>query len=257
MKQNPKEFLVVAKQSALAGGEILMREFKKENLRTKSKGAHDLVNQADFMSEKKILSVIKAHFPQHAFLAEESGQGKKQSDYLWLVDPLDGSVNFAMHSPIFSISIALAFKDEVIMGLVYYPIVNKMFTAEKGRGAYLNGRKIKVSAKKKVNQSLVNFCGRAPKTAIEVYGKFKGKALDTRQLGSGAIELAYVAVGYTEAVILPDTEPWDIAAGILLVREAGGKVTNFKGQKWTLKDKPVIATNGLIHQEVLRLLCNR
>ncbi len=100
----------------------------------------------------------------------------------------------------------------------------------------------------------MNFCGRAPKTAIEVYKKFKGRALEVRQLGSGAIELAYVAAGYTEAIILPDTNPWDIAAGILLVREAGGRVTNFKCQDWTLKDKSVVATNGLIHQEVLKML---
>ncbi|MFH1225961.1 MAG: inositol monophosphatase family protein [bacterium] len=255
MKQNKKNFLTVAKQSALAGGQILIKEFKKENLGTRAKGAHDLVNRADFLAEKKILRIIKSRFPRHAILAEESGQNKIRSDYLWLVDPLDGSVNFAMRNPIFSVSIALTYKQEIVVGAVYYPLIDKMFTAVKGQGAFLNGRRIKVSAKRKVSQSLVNFCGRAPKSAIKVYGQFKGKALEVRQLGSGAIELAYVAAGYTEAVILPDTNPWDIAAGILLVREAGGQVTNFKGQEWTLKNGPVIATNSLIHQEVLKK-CN-
>lgn len=215
-----------------------------------------MVNRADFLAEKKILAVIKKRFPQHAILAEESGRNKIKSDYLWLIDPLDGSVNFAMRNPSFSVAIALVFKNEIIVGVVYYPIIDKIFTAVKGQGAYLNGRRLKVSKKKKIGQSLINFCGRQPKKAIAVYQKLKGRALEVRQLGSGAIELAYAAAGYTEGVILPDTSPWDIAAGVLLVQEAGGLVTDAQGKTWSLKDNSIIASNGLVHRQILNLLKN-
>ncbi len=257
MKQK-NDFLKVAKKAALAGGRILLKEFKKEQLNTKRKSLHDLVSRADFLSENKILGIIKKQFPQHSFLSEETGRSQNQSDYLWIIDPLDGSINFAVHNPIFSISIALAYRDEVFLGLVYFPILNKLFTAEKNKGIFLNYKKIRVSNKKKIKDSLITFCSgykiEGFRRAIAIYKKFKPKSLDLRQLGSGAIELAYVAAGYTEAIIIPSTNAWDSAAGALLVKEAGGQTTNFKGQNWTIKDKDIVASNGKIHQEILKLL---
>ncbi|MDO8259899.1 MAG: inositol monophosphatase family protein [Candidatus Magasanikbacteria bacterium] len=251
----------IAVQAAKLAGENLMEKFKKfDRGTTEFKAHHEIVTKADLASEKIILKLIKNNFPGHQILSEESGDNHKQSDYLWIIDPLDGTTNFSMHHPLFSISIGVAFKGEIVLGVVYSPYLNELFVAEKGKGATMNNKKIKVSKIGKKDKALNTFCHGRNNSDIEIsldymrYQKLHG--FDCRQIGSAAIELAHIACGRIESSVIPGANPWDVAAGVLLVREAGGKVTDFAGKKWTIKSYGMAASNGLVQGEILRVLKN-
>jgi myo-inositol-1(or 4)-monophosphatase len=256
MDKYQKVALEVAKKS----GKILIGKYNNFNRGdVKLKSAHEIVTKYDLLSEKIILAGIKKNFPDHAIFSEEKGSNKKKSDYLWLVDPIDGTTNFSMHNPIWSISIALAYQGEIIMGLVYAPILKEVFTAIKGKGAFMNGKKIKVS---NINSGKIlnAFCHGSQikdiKRAIKYYTKQKLNHLDCRQMGSAAIEMSYVASGRIESIAIPGVNSYDVGAGVLIVREAGGMVTDFKGEKWDLKSKDILASTKKTHKTLLKNLKN-
>lgn len=249
-----KNFLLKTIQEA---GDAIIKDYNNlDRSRVRFKTPRDLVTAGDTRSEKIIVSALKNNFPDHQILSEESGRINKKSDYLWIIDPLDGTTNFFMHNPLWSVSIALAYKGEIVLGAVYAPMQKELFHAILGQGAYLNNKKISVNNApiKTINA----FCnGREIKNIERVVKYFdyqKRHSLDCRQLGSAAIEMAYVAAGRLSSLMIPGAWVWDVAAGVLLVREAGGKVTDFKGRDWHIEEKEILAADQKTHAKVLRII---
>ncbi len=239
-------------------GKLALQEYKKfHRSQINLKSGHEIVTKVDLASEKIIINEIKKNFKDHEILSEESGFNYKKSDYLWIIDPIDGTTNFTIHNPLWAISVGVAYKDKIIFGFIYAPFLGELFIAEKGKGAYLNNHKIKISktAKKK---EIHTFCHGSDKKsllkALKYYKKQKLSRLDCRQLGSASMELAYVASGRVESIMIPGAHSWDVAAGVLIVREAGGKVTDFKGKPWNLKSKDIVASNGSTHKKILEVI---
>lgn len=249
----------IAIKAAKEAGKVLLNNFEK-NFEIKTKSKHEIVTKVDLLAEKKILNLIKKHFPEHNILSEEAGKIRNKSNYLWVVDPLDGTTNYSIGNPIFATTLALLYKNEIILGIIYAPFLKKMFIAEKGKGAYCNNKKIHVSNVSKIENSILTFChgntDKAIKSALKIYKKFKFIARDIRQLGAASIELAFVSSGKIESIIIPGNNVWDVVAGTLLVREAGGKVTDFKNQKWNIRSKDILASNIKIHKKILTIIKN-
>lgn len=255
--KNLNKIRKIAVLAAKKSGKMLLVKFKNfDRGSVKLKAHKEIMTQADLDSEKIILREIKKNFPDHRILSEESGGTSNQSDFLWIVDPIDGTTNFSIHNPLFAISIGVAYKGKIILGVVYAPFLDELYIAEKGKGATMNSRRIKVSQNTK--KSIHAFCHgsekKHKKKAIEYYEKQKLNEIDCRQLGSASIELAYVASGRLESIMIPGARSWDVVAGILLVREAGGRVTDFSGREWNLDSKDMLATNKKIHKEVLKVI---
>jgi len=246
-------------KAAKSAGDYLLKNFTKIN-RTdiKTKNAHEVVSRADKQAEKIILKTIRAKYPGHNIFSEEFGKINNQSDYQWVIDPLDGSTNYLLHNPFYSVSIALIHKKEIILGVIYAPFLKKLYVAKKGKGAYLNNQKIKVSNKKKLEKSFLTFCHghqtKHLKRAIKIFQTLKLKGLEMRQFGSAALECSLVASGITDSLMIPGANLYDIASGVLLVREAGGKVTNFTGKKWTIDTPDILCSNNLIHNQLVKYL---
>lgn len=248
----------LAINAATSAGNELLRRFKKYKREdSKLKSFHEIVTSADLAAEKILLQEIKSHFPSHKILSEEAGSISGPSSYLWIVDPLDGTTNFSLHNPLWAVSLGLAYRGEIVLAVVYAPFLNELYLAEKGRGAYLNGRRLKVS-EFKAGRALHAFChgtkDRDMKRAVKYYSKQKLKGFDCRQLGSASIELAFTAAGRIESIAIPGAHSWDVSAGVLLVREAGGIVSDFKGRKWNLKSQDILASNKVVHKEILSTL---
>ena len=245
--------------AAYQGAEILRSRFGRIS-RVDKKSAIELVTEADIGSEEKIVSVIHAAFPDHTILAEESGLSKSASEYKWLIDPLDGTTNFAHQVPIYAISIAFAVEDQICMGLVLNPANTELFTAIRGQGAHLNSTPIGVSSIKSVSDSLL-----ATGFPYDLQNQFDTveqrlsnclrAAQGIRRLGSAALDLCYVACGRFEGFWEQDLKPWDTAAGSLIASEAGAAVTDFANQRFYHEtSKEILATNDHIHGEMLSLL---
>lgn len=252
------------KKTALRAARLSSRElietyknFRRSNIKMKS--SHEIVTKADLLSEKIIISEIKKDFPKHRILSEESGDNNKESDYLWIIDPIDGTTNFTMKNPLWAISIALAYKNEIILGLILAPILKEVYIAQRDKGSLLNNKKIEVS-KIKEEKVLNTFCHGSKteniKKAIKYYKKQKLNNFDCRQLGSASIELAYVSCGRIESITIPGAHSWDVAAGALIVKESGGRVSDFKGGDWSLSSSDIIASNGLVHQQIINTVKN-
>lgn len=255
------KYTKIAIKAAKAAGAYLLKNFYQNHRdRATLKFKHEIATQADLGAEKIILNTIKKEFPGHQILSEEAGKNNKKSDFLWVVDPLDGTTNYSMQNPIFNVSIGLFYKKEIVLGVVYAPLLRELYVAEKNKGTVLNGKKIHVSKTNNFHKSLLTFChGHREKDirrAIKAYNFFKLKGFDTRQLGSAALEMAFVAAGRIESIMIPGAHPWDVAAGTLLVREAGGKVTDFQGNDWGLTSRDMLASNGKIHKRLLKFLRN-
>lgn len=238
-------------------GDAIIKDYQKlDYSQVRLKTPRDLVTAADLRSEKIIMAAIKKNFPDHQILSEESGRTTAASDYLWIIDPLDGTTNFFMHNPLWSVSIALAHKGKLILGAIYAPLQKELFRAQAGGGAYLNNKKISVD--NSPIKTLSAFCnGRETKNikrTIKYFSYQKLHALDCRQLGSAAIEMAYVAAGRLSSLMIPGVWAWDVAAGALLVREAGGKVTDFQGRDWKINEKDIIAAAPKPHKQVLKTI---
>jgi len=257
-KINPK-FKTVAIAAAKKAGMMLLKEFDRfDRSHIAFKSSKEVVTEFDTAAERIIRRELSRAFPDHGVLGEEEGEMENvKSDYLWIIDPIDGTTNFTFHNPLWSISIALAYQGQPIVGVVYLPVLKEMFVAIRHQGATRNGKKIRVSDVRS-NRSIHTFChgylADDIKLALKYYQKQKQSQFDCRQLGSAALELAYVACGRVESLLIPGAKPWDIAAGILLVREAGGQVTDLAGKQWQLSDRSVLATNALLHDDILRLI---
>jgi myo-inositol-1(or 4)-monophosphatase len=247
------------KYIAKSAGEIIRGYFKKNFSIEFKSDEKNLVTQADKESEKTIIEFIKKKYPSHGILAEESGSYSFDADYLWVIDPLDGTSNFAHGLPIFSVSIGLQLKGEIIMGVIYDIMRDKIYSAEKGCGAYRDDLKLSVSKNYKVEESFLvtGFpynINENPENAFEKFIALTKTSRAVRRLGSAAIDFCYVAEGVFDAFWEVHLNPWDICAGKLLVEEAGGLVTDFYGQPITIFNKTILASNGIIHQELSSIL---
>ncbi|MFC3773686.1 inositol monophosphatase family protein [Paenibacillus sp. GCM10012303] len=261
-----KSFTAVAINTAAKAGEwIKLKLGTHERLALKST-PHDLVTEVDKGSETMIRNLIKTHFPHHTILGEEGVapgadasakalETMKDNEYLWIVDPIDGTTNYVHGFPFFSVSIALAHRGEVIVGVVYDPCGDELFVAEKGKGAYLKGKRMQVSGEAKLSDSLIA-TGFPADSDFALPLNLKGvqavapKARNIRVAGSAALHMAYVAAGRLSGFWEIGLNSWDIAAGSLLVSEAGGRVTDTSGQPYTLAVRHVLATNGTVHDEL-------
>ena len=252
----PKNYLEAAIEIAQEAGKILIEELSRP-LDIRYKGDEvDLVTQADKRSENLIVERITQYFPDHAIAAEE-GTGHESasaSEFRWHVDPLDGTTNFAHGYPCFCVSIALAQRDTLLAAAVFNPFYNELFTAARGEGATFNGKKIQVSKNATLSTSLLctGFPVRNRKLSpnLQYYGEFTQSSHGVRRDGSAALDLASVAAGRFDAFWEFGLAKWDVAAGALLVEEAGGKVTDFAGNPYQLGGPVILATNGLIHEEM-------
>jgi len=235
----------------------LLAELLKQPLEIAYKRRSDLVTVADRRSEALIVSRLQIYFPEHAVAAEE-GTGKDTgSEYRWHVDPLDGTTNFAHGYPCFCVSMALARKKELLLGVIYNPVYNELFAAARGEGATFNGKKIHCSKIDALRNSLL--CtgfpnhNRESHPNIHFYWDFTLRSHGVRRDGSAALDLAYVAMGRFESFWEFGLNPWDTAAGVVLVEEAGGKITDLQGQPYVLGGPSILASNGLVHAEMVRV----
>jgi myo-inositol-1(or 4)-monophosphatase len=253
--ERASEFVSTIEAIAREAGELLMGYFARR-VPIEYKGDVDLVTEADRASEALIMDRIQARFPRHDVLGEEGARRETGSDYKWYVDPLDGTTNFAHGFPVFSISMGLEHKGQMIAGVVFDPARGEMFAAEKGSGAYLNQRRLHVSKTAQLADSLLatGFPShkRHKNPNIHFYHQITLRTHGVRRAGSAALDLASVASGRFDGFWEFNLNPWDLSAGVLLVEEAGGQVTGFFGQAFRLADRDVVATNGLIHADLLR-----
>lgn len=254
------KFTSVAQKAARAGAKVLKKYFHGA-LNVEFKGAIDPVTQADKLSQAAVIAVIKKAFPTHSIIAEEGSlKDVNNKNYCWIIDPLDGTVNFIHRLPLFCVSVALKYKNEIIAGVVYAPVLNEMFVAQAGKGAYLNGKKIKVSKTKDIIKSLAvtgfpyYVRERKSKNIINSFKNIVLEAQGVRRLGSAALDLAWVGAGRFEFFWEEGLKPWDVAAGALIVKEAGGKVTDYKGKNNYLFGAEIAASNNKMHNEVIKLL---
>jgi myo-inositol-1(or 4)-monophosphatase len=246
-------YLEVAVEAALEGGAILVEEFARP-VKISYKGEVDIVTQADRRSELAVVSRLRKHFPKHTVVAEEGGGVEAESPFRWYVDPLDGTTNFAHGYPCFAVSIGLEEAGELVAGAIYQPITKELFTAAKGEGAYLNQKPIHVSHIPKLTTSLLATgfpsVKRAQNNNIHYYWDFTLRSHGVRRDGSAALDLASVACGRFEGFWEFGLHSWDTAAGVLLVREAGGVATTFSGKPYCPGDPEILASNGHVHDEM-------
>lgn len=259
---NKFEFAHIADGIARQAG-ALLRKFYEKGVATEYKGDVDLVTEADRASEQLIREKLKAAFPTHGVYGEEGTRDQLESEYRWYVDPLDGTTNFAHSFPAFCVVLGLEHRPaglaadadgEIIAGVIYDPLRNEMFAAERGKGAFLNGRAIHVSKTKTLQESLTatGFPSQKRHSSpnLHFYQQITLRSHGVRRAGSAGLDLAYVACGRLDGFWEFNLNPWDTSAGVLLVQEAGGTITHFDGGKFTLDSREVLATNGLILNEV-------
>lgn len=243
-------------QTITSAGKILLDGFGTTFEIDQKLGKNNLVTEYDYKSETFIIQEIQNRFPNHSIISEEDGSTDNNSEYKWIIDPLDGTVNYANNIPIFSVSIAVKKGDELIAGAVYHPILKELFHAEKDKGAFLNESRISVSEKSDFDSSLLvtGFpydINDDPNGAIKSFTNIVKRGIPIRRLGSAALDLVYVACGRFEGFWEINLNSWDVAAGILIVNEAGGTCTNYKGVNSDVDDKQIIASNGLIHKAIM------
>lgn len=248
----------VAVRAAYRAGKALNNHFGNLT-KVSKKGAIDLVTAADLESEQTIVETIRETFPKHAILAEESGELKGSDEGRWIIDPLDGTTNFAHNLGIYSVSIAFMHNDDIVVGIVFNPTNGELFTAIRGQGALLNGHPIHVSTTTTVVDSLLvtGFPYTVSSMAADLMARFTQcltAAQGIRRLGSAALDLCYVACGRFDGFWEENLKPWDTAAGVLIAREAGGLVTDFTSTPFNINEKQILASNGHIHQEMVTLL---
>ncbi len=258
MTPNPA-YLATAIDAAQAGGRIARQFFRRSPV-IRKKGLIDLVTEADVAVEQEIRSRIARRFPSHTFLGEESVHDRPPAGGCrWIVDPIDGTTNFAHGVALFCISVALEEDGEVVAGAVYDPIAEELFTAERGGGARLNGRRLAVSGVAELIDGLL--VTGFPYTATEeraeqvaIFGAFLQRAQAVRRLGSAALDLCWVGAGRFDAFWEQNLQPWDVAAGALIVSEAGGVVTGYHGQPFTPFGREIVASNGALHPQLVDVI---
>lgn len=243
-------------EATLAGSKVLQEFFNGEFKISNKEGVNNLVTEADHASEAAIISTIKENFPGHFILSEEAGEIKMDSEYKWIIDPIDGTINFANGIPICCVSIGVEKDGRMVLGCVHNPFINEFYFTEKGSGAFLNDKKISVSNKTSVSNSCL-VTGfpysylEMENGPLQIFEKFIRRGIPVRRLGSAAMDLCWVAAGRFDGFYEHNLSAWDTAAGFLLVEEAGGTVTDFYGNYYSPYQRQLLATNGKIHEEML------
>jgi myo-inositol-1(or 4)-monophosphatase len=254
-------FLDIAIRAVKESGAI-QREWMEKDKKVELKGEINLVTEVDRICEKRIIEIIKETFPEHNILTEETPMPEGSSPYRWIIDPLDGTTNYAHGYPFFCTSIALELEGKIILGAIYDPLLDELFTAQQGQGAFLNGKRISVSTTKRLTEALL--CTgfpydlrESPVNNLDHFNHFIMEARAVRRDGSAALDLCYVAAGRFDGFWELKLNPWDVAAGKLLVEEAGGVVTDFGGSPLNIYGQETLASNGRIHEEMARVLGRR
>ena len=251
-----KSTLIKATQT---GAAIMKEYFDKSFTISNKEGINNLVTEVDHKSEQAIFGVIKEQFPEHYILSEESGELIQDSNYKWIIDPIDGTVNYANGIPICCVSIGIEKDGKMIMGAVYNPFFNEFYFAERSNGATLNDKKITVSTKTElISSCLVTGFQYTyldmPNGPLEVFSKLIRKGIPVRRLGSAAMDLCWVAAGRFDGFYEHKLQAWDSAAGFIIIEEAGGKVTDLKGNYYNPYQPGIIASNGKIHDELVNVV---
>ena len=260
MRLNSANINVMVK-SCRKASKTLIRDFGEvENLQVSLKGPGDFVTNCDKKVEKILIDELLKARPSYSILSEEIGEINNDDSFKWIIDPIDGTSNFLHGIPHFAISIGLEHNKEIVCGIIYDPIKDEMFTAEKGNGSYLNNQRMRVSSRSKLKDCII-FTGGPKRTAkdrelsLKEYNNFSSKVLvPIRKLGSGSLDMAYVAAGRCDGFWQRNLNYWDIAAGIVLVKEAGGFVTDFKGNNEYIENKTILVTNSKINEEMIDVL---
>lgn len=251
-----REALEVAIQAVREAGNIIMARFPGEKRISYKEGRSNIVTDVDILAEEKITALLQREYPDFGIMTEESADIAGASSYTWIIDPIDGTRNYAYGIPHFCVALALARDEELILGIVYDPVREELFRAEKGQGAFLNDSPISVSAKTSLQESLIGFdMGYDAEIGQEILGVASALwpgVVSVRVMGSAALGLAYTACGRLDLYIHLYLYPWDLASGILLVGEAGGVVTELDGQRVSIHSKSVIATSKEIHQDFMK-----
>ncbi len=250
--QQLKEFAVNLAQEA---GALLMKKFA-QSLEIHYKGDINLVTEADKMSENLIIAAIRQNFPDHGILSEESPAILDGSSFRWIIDPLDGTTNYAHGYPVFCVSMALEKEGEIILGVIYDPTRQDTFVAERGEGAYLNGKKLAVSATPDLNRSLLATgfpydIRESKDNNLNYFAAMAKEVQAIRRAGAAALDIAYIAAGRFDGFWELKLQPWDMAAGCLLVEEAGGKITDIMGSPWNMLSPNILVSNGRIHEPMI------
>src|SRR4051812_12545169 len=259
---NLHPMLNVAVKAARAAGAIINRAaLDVEAVRISQKQVNDFVTEVDHASENVIIETLLTAYPQHAIWAEESGRthGKQDSESVWIIDPLDGTTNFIHGFPVYCVSIALAVKGKVEQAVIYDPSRNDLFTATKGRGAFMNERRIRVSKRVDLKQCLISTGfpfrpGDNFNTYLRMMAEIMQRTAGLRRPGAAALDLAYVAAGFTDGFFETGLSPWDVAAGSLLITEAGGLIGNFTGESEFLEQKECVAGNPRVYGQLVSIL---
>ena len=248
-------------EAALSAGQLLKEGFGTSFSILSKPGKQNLVTEYDKRSEKKIMEIILKQFPDHNILAEESGKARSsQSPYTWIIDPLDGTVNFAHGIPMFCVSIGVAYQHEIVSAVIYHPLLDELFTAEKGQGAKLHQTPLSVSKIDRLEEALIATgfpynVDKNPLHCLEHFTQLQAMGIPIRRLGAAALDLCYVAAGRFDGYWEVSLQPWDVAAGKLIVQEAGGRITHYDGsERSVFNEDTVLATNGKIHEMMMTQL---
>lgn len=252
------EFTEAALEAAGNAGKILEKNFRGQ-LDVEYKGAIDLVTQMDKKSEKMITDFLRNRFPRHDVVSEEGTVLEEGSKYIWYIDPLDGTTNYAHGLPWYAVSIGLLRDGNPTCGVIFNPSSGEMFYGEEGGGAFLNGKKIKISTEANIDKALLTtgfpyYLRERPDRVTRNFNRFLTKCQGVRRYGAAALDLAYVAAGFYEGFWEEGLKPWDTAAGILILKEAGGKVSDYGGKEYSIFKDTIVASNGLVHDRMLEIL---
>ncbi len=253
-----KKEMETARRAAAEAGRILKELYGNINSISK-KGKIDLVTEADLASEKAVIDAVTGDFPDHMVLSEEAGEHGERSDRLWIIDPLDGTTNFAHSFPFFGVSIALQVENEIVAGVVFNPVLDEFFEAEKGKGAYLNKKSIKVSGKGSLKDSLIGTgfpydVYENPEPVLDYMKKMIVQAQGIRRAGAAAVDLCYVAAGRLDGFWEQGLKPWDTAAGSIILQEAGGVISDYNGNSYNPFVKTILASTPGIHKKMLEII---
>ncbi len=253
-----EEALKVAEEASRVAGEMLRRHIDSSR-EIVYKGAVNLVTDFDRRSQEVIFSHLSSRFPDHDFLAEEDLCEQRGSEFRWIIDPIDGTTNYVHNFPIFCVSIALEWKSTVVCGVIYDPMRGEMFSAISGKGSVMNGHRIQISATEDLDKSLLATgfpydVRESEVNNIDHFANFATRAQAIRRCGSAALDLCYVACGRFDGFWELKLSPWDVAAGVLIVEESGGRVSDFQGETASIYGKDLLASNGLIHEQMIQIL---
>ena len=243
----------------IKAGDLIASKFMPMlRIEMKEKSKHEIVTEVDVEAESIVINAIRNSFPDDAILSEEAGGEKVSDNFCWIIDPLDGTTNFFLGNPVFTTSIGLTYDGEIVLGAIYHPILHQLFSVERGQGFQVNEEKRTVSTTSTTSDAFIVFCHGNDDASIEVITSFfsllKPRCTSFRQLGSASFELALVAAGKIDAFIMPGVNPWDVAAGVLMVREASGLVVDLKGEEWNFNSEDLLACNEKLLDPLLTLL---